>query len=264
MICRQPVFEKGASATDNSLIAAGRSLVVENNYGYTGPTSTEDEQTTSPGIERVDVDSDGDGCRKVWRSGETSPTLVPKLSLGSGLVYAYTNPPNQANGGDGWYLTGIDFRNGRTVFRKLAGEGLGFNNNYAPVTIGPDGTAYVGTLGGLVALRDASPPPQGLGDKGGAMDDRIQGAKPRLALRLRRLSRARVRVTLVGADRGIARRVDFKLGNRRSGADRRAPFARTISLRRVSRRRAHTIRAIVRIDDGTRAIVKRVLRPRRR
>ena len=27
-----------------------------------------------------------------------------------------------------------------------------FNNNYAPVTIAPDGTAYVGVLGGLVAL----------------------------------------------------------------------------------------------------------------
>ena len=264
VICKQPVFEKGASATDNSLIAAERSLVVENNYGYTGPTSTEDERTTSPGVERVEINARGTGCRKVWRSEETSPTVVPKLSLGNGLVYVYTNPPNQPNGGDGWYLTAIDFRNGRTVFRKLAGEGLGFNNNYAPVTIGPDGTAYVGTLGGLVALRDATPPPQGLGDKGGAMDDRINGSKPRLKLRLRRLSRARVRVTVLGADRAHVRRVDFKLGNRRLGADTRAPFAKTISLRRVSRRRAHAIRAIARLDDGSRGILKRTLRARRR
>ena len=40
-ICRQPVFEKGASATDQSLIGTGRSLVVENNYGYSGPTATQ-------------------------------------------------------------------------------------------------------------------------------------------------------------------------------------------------------------------------------
>jgi hypothetical protein len=33
-ICEQPVFGKGASATDNSLVAARNSLVVENNYGY--------------------------------------------------------------------------------------------------------------------------------------------------------------------------------------------------------------------------------------
>ena len=48
----------------------------------------------------------------------------------------------------------IDFRRGTTVYKKLAGTGLGFNNNYAPVSIGPDGTAYVGVLGGLVLLRD--------------------------------------------------------------------------------------------------------------
>ena len=37
LICEQPVFRKGASATDQSLIAANNSLVVENNYGYSGP-----------------------------------------------------------------------------------------------------------------------------------------------------------------------------------------------------------------------------------
>ncbi len=36
-VCRQPVFEPGASATENSLITAGRSLIVENNYGYQDP-----------------------------------------------------------------------------------------------------------------------------------------------------------------------------------------------------------------------------------
>src|SRR5205085_104467 len=33
LVCRQPVFHKGASASDNSLVAAGRGMVVENNYG---------------------------------------------------------------------------------------------------------------------------------------------------------------------------------------------------------------------------------------
>ena len=41
-ICRQPVFEQGAGSTDNSLIGAGHSIIVENNYGYTGPTATDD------------------------------------------------------------------------------------------------------------------------------------------------------------------------------------------------------------------------------
>ena len=46
LICEEPVFRKGASATDNSLIAARNSLVVENNYGYSGPTATMNGQST--------------------------------------------------------------------------------------------------------------------------------------------------------------------------------------------------------------------------
>ena len=48
-ICRQPVFEKGASATDQSLIGTGRSLVVENNHGYSGPAATQQGGTTVSG-----------------------------------------------------------------------------------------------------------------------------------------------------------------------------------------------------------------------
>jgi hypothetical protein len=78
---------------------------------------------------------------------------VPKLSLANGLVYAYTKPP-RSDGIDAWYLTTLDFRNGKTVYQRIAGTGLGYNSNYAPISIGPDGTAYVGVLGGLVLLRD--------------------------------------------------------------------------------------------------------------
>ena len=255
VICKQPVFNQGASATDNSLVVVGRSIIVENNYGYTGPMATEDERTTTPGVERVDIDADGDGCRKVWRSEETSPTVVPKVSLGSGLLYVYTNPPNQPNDGDGWYLTGIDFRSGRTVYRQLAGEGLGFNNNYAPVTIGPDGTAYVGALGGLVALRDASPPPQGLGDAGVRMDDNI---RPQLRLRVatRGACSRRARAMVDGSDRGLVDRVDFKVGNRNEGGDAATPFRRSVA---VDRRRRQTVRAIATLDDGSRLIMRRNL-----
>jgi hypothetical protein len=40
------------------------------------------------------------------------------------------------------------------VWSQLVGSGLGYNNNYAPVSLGPDGVAYVGTLGGLVRIAD--------------------------------------------------------------------------------------------------------------
>lgn len=155
LICTQPVFSAGASATDQSLIGANRSIVVENNYGYTGPTSVMNGVTTTPGFERVDIKSDRSGCQTIWRNTtESAPSVVPKLSLANGLVYTYTKPqdPSQT---DAWYFTALDFRNGRVVYKRLAGTGLGFNNNFAPVSLSPNGrTAYVGALGGLVKLRD--------------------------------------------------------------------------------------------------------------
>ena len=121
--------------------------------GYTGPLSTENGATTAPGIDRIDINPKGAGCTHVWHSEQRAPSAVPKMSLANGLVYAYTKPAREDEV-DAWYLTTISFRTGQTVYERLAGTGLGYNSNYAPVSIGPDGTAYVGALGGLIALRD--------------------------------------------------------------------------------------------------------------
>jgi hypothetical protein len=150
LVCKEPVFGAEAGNTDQSLISVGNSLVVENNYGYGGPTSTTQGATSTPGITRVQFGRKG--CRTVWESNEIAPSVVPKVSLATGLVYTYTKPADAE--GDPWYLTAIDFRTGKTVFKQLAGLGLGYNNNYAPVTLGPDGSAYVGALGGLIRLND--------------------------------------------------------------------------------------------------------------
>ena len=105
-ICEQPVFGKGASATDNSLVAARNSLVVENNYGYM-LAATQQGNSTTPGLERVDLLRRG-GCRRIWRSREIAPSVVPKLSIETGLVYTYTKPPRD-DGNDAWYFTALDF-----------------------------------------------------------------------------------------------------------------------------------------------------------
>jgi hypothetical protein len=153
LVCREPVFDRGASATDQSLIAAGRALIAENNYGYTGPMATNGGGLTSPGLQRVDVRRGR--CETAWRSEEIAPSVVPKVSLGAGLVYTYTKPPTEDDT-DAWYFTALDFRGGETVFKRLAGTGFGYNNNFAPITIGPDGAAYVGVLGGLTRFADTS------------------------------------------------------------------------------------------------------------
>jgi hypothetical protein len=126
---------------------------VENNYGYEGPSSVVGGATTSPGLERVAIGRRG--CHRLWTSDVRSPSAVAKLSLAAGLVYTYSKP-DLGTASDPWYLTAIDFRTGKTVYSRLAGAGLGYNNNFAPVTVAPGGhVAYVGALGGIVRFADA-------------------------------------------------------------------------------------------------------------
>src|SRR3954447_22737530 len=154
VVCEQPVFERGASATENSLITAGRSLFVENNYGYQDPFGPSSGAVTTPGFARVVVRSGGRGCRTLWTNRDVrAPTVVPKLSTRTGLIYTYTREPAPL-GQQPYFWTAIDARTGRTAWKVYAGSGLGFNNNYAGLALGRDGTAYLGVTGGIVALRD--------------------------------------------------------------------------------------------------------------
>src|SRR5438876_392386 len=83
LLCAVPVFAPGTSATENSLIGTGTSLLVENNYGYTGPMSVMDGATTEPGITRIDVRPTG-SCLPRWTSSERVPSTVSKISLADG------------------------------------------------------------------------------------------------------------------------------------------------------------------------------------
>jgi hypothetical protein len=153
-VCAVPVFEKGASATENSLITAGRSLFVENNYGYQDPFGPQSGAVTTPGFARVGVLRARKGCRLVWTNHDVrGASVVPKLSTRTGLIYTYTREPSSALD-QPYFWTAIDAHTGKTAWKVYAGSGLGFNNNYAGIALGPGGTAYLGVFGGMVALRD--------------------------------------------------------------------------------------------------------------
>jgi hypothetical protein len=153
VVCKEPIFSKGTSATENSIITAGRSLIVENNYGYQDPFGPNAGTVTEPGFVRVDVNRKLTDCKKKWTNTEVrAPTVVPKLSTKTGLIYTYSRPPDES--AQGYYWTAIDWRNGKTVWMQYAGSGLSFNNNYAGIALGPDGTAYLGVTGGILTLRD--------------------------------------------------------------------------------------------------------------
>ncbi|MGH3412727.1 MAG: hypothetical protein ACRDPH_06580 [Marmoricola sp.] len=167
--CRQAVFPRGRGDDANSLISVPGGLIAENNYGYAGPVRGNGLRTadTTPGIVRIDVDLRHGGCHVAWRNRTVRvPTAVSKVSLSDGLLYTYTHPTaDQVRyrgpglppllAPDAWYFTAIDVRTGRQVWSRYTGSGLGYNNNYSPVTLGPDGSAYVGVLGGLLRIADS-------------------------------------------------------------------------------------------------------------
>ena len=169
-LCNKAVFASGQSDDENSLISVPGGLIAENNYGYTGPLpsgASTRSPTTTPGLVRVDVDYQHGGCHIAWSNTTARvPTAVSKVDLSNGLLYTYTHPASaelpwksaalpDTLAPDSWFFTAIDVRTGRQVWSQLTGSGLAFNNNYAPISLGRDGAAYVGTLGGLVRIADS-------------------------------------------------------------------------------------------------------------
>ena len=154
-VCALPLFDDNHSVTDNSMIAFNRSILLENNAGYTSATVQQDWHNAGGGIVRVDIQQDDSGCDLIWHSDERSTSVVPKFSAQNGLAYFYTFE-QQPDGQIAWYLTALDYETGKTQFKQLAGYGSNYDNNWAPLTLAPDGTAYVGTKAGLIAIWDAN------------------------------------------------------------------------------------------------------------
>jgi hypothetical protein len=149
LYCAVPVFTPGQGSVEAHLVVAGRSIVVVNAYGYANPASTEAGRTTTGGIARVVVGRHG--CRTAWTSDQISPSAQPVVSRQTGLLYTLVKPPGAP---DAWNLAALDWRTGAFRFAALAGEGLGYNSEGGPVILGPDGTAYAGSFGGIVRFRD--------------------------------------------------------------------------------------------------------------
>ena len=109
-----PVFEKGAGATENSLIGTGPSLIVENNHGYEGPPS---RAVPSPPRQASSGWTSSETAAAASRSGRARSAHRPwcrSCRWPAGSAYFYTKPPGLP---ERWYLTAVSFKTGRTVWR---------------------------------------------------------------------------------------------------------------------------------------------------
>jgi len=165
-VCRIPVFDDGQSTTENGLPGLVRegphgleySVIVDNNYGIQREKVLEPGRCWTDhvgGLVRVDLIPDADGqytCRQVWRSTEKSSQVLPKLSLTNGLLYIYTYELDDDE--YSWFLTAVDFATGETRFSIPTGSGLDYTNFGPPLILGPDSSAYLGTMGGLLRVKN--------------------------------------------------------------------------------------------------------------
>jgi len=142
----QAVFQQGQSDTENSLIGAASSFIVENNYGYTSPPET----VTTPGLAQVKFTESS--LFISWDNESLSvPSVVSKVSLPDGLVYTYTLQVEDKIAK--WYFTAVDFITGEIYYQMYVGDDANYDNHYAAIALHPDkGYAYVPVRGGIVKV----------------------------------------------------------------------------------------------------------------
>ncbi|MGB8329657.1 MAG: hypothetical protein WCE62_05975 [Polyangiales bacterium] len=179
LVSKLPLFEEGAGAVENSVVAYEDHLIVGNTYGFVDPFI---ENPTAGGIERFDYDAQKDTYvkREGWPAiGHfDAKTATPKLSTAHGLVYAYHRDVDREGHHD-WQLTALDFRSGWPIFSikgyfegddfadnvsgMVAKKTLGkkdygrkvFNNIWGTFSFGPRNSIFIGTYRGYLRFSSA-------------------------------------------------------------------------------------------------------------
>ena len=177
IVCKMPLFNNGASAADVSPIGYddgnGNVSLVISNWSGSDPLGTLFGNLIPPifgsmsdmvgGLARYDVNgrNPGDGCTLNWSRSDVTYTTVAKLSTATGLIYTYTQDRSYKSK-NAYYFEAIDFENGKTAFKKLAGTDAKvggmltakYTNGMLTLAIGPNGAIYQGVFGGMLKLQD--------------------------------------------------------------------------------------------------------------
>lgn len=151
-VCKTPIFRVGESAAENTLVGYGDEVVIPNNSGFGGSSALQNR--VNPGLEKYRVRADRSGCDLVW-ANDASIGNSAQLSTKTGLIYGWAADPNVPDF-DAFYLTANDWATGDEVFRVYTGNDRPFNPVLGQPHLAPDGTAYVGTLEGIIRIGDAA------------------------------------------------------------------------------------------------------------
>jgi hypothetical protein len=153
LVCTVPLFQPGASATDDTSMAVGDTVIAVNTYGYNyfGGTAA-----LPGGMTRVDVRDDGSGCEVKW-TNTVATIVMPKLSVQTGYIYTIERTATAT--GPAYSFVVIDPQNGDTVRTTFLGsspqvdEGLQYDG-----MLTPDGADFQSTVAGIFRISPSSAP----------------------------------------------------------------------------------------------------------
>lgn len=167
LVCQVALFSPGKSNNDNAIIAhfdgTTYGMMIQNDYNSPvlyGVSATGDVNGNwnnmsimAGGMTRVDIDSRGK-CSVRWES-DLAVKAVSILSTKTALIYNYVQDTERSSTGEYvWYVAGVDWSTGQTIFKIRTGEGGTFNDNWGMGTVGPDGSFFQAVVGGVVVVRD--------------------------------------------------------------------------------------------------------------
>ncbi|MBW2213566.1 MAG: hypothetical protein JRF48_03865 [Deltaproteobacteria bacterium] len=151
LVCRMNMFKDGTAAIQNTVMAYGRSIVAENNYGG----NFYEVGDFPPGLTRVDVREDYSGCDVIWENYTVSSQVPPRLSTGDGHIWLYSHRRGEAEDVHAYYLTAIDFETGEVESETFVASGKRLDNPMLSVDFLPGGVMVGGVRNGIISVCDS-------------------------------------------------------------------------------------------------------------
>ena len=99
--------------SENSPIAFGNSVIIASTYGFPYPASssaTDEKGELKNGVQRFDVNDDGNGAKAVWYNKNIRSTSVPKMGKDSGKIHFISEDEKEDQ-----FYTELDFKTGKIV-----------------------------------------------------------------------------------------------------------------------------------------------------
>lgn len=146
-ICSIPLFERGASANENTVLAYEDDVVVQNWFG--APDYDESMIGLQPGLSCFSISKDRKSYSRNWHNDRFASTATARLCTRTGLIYGTIQQPGIL---EKYAMAFIDFRTGRKVHEIALGRGRGYRIAMSPAYILPDGRLIQPTRRGLVEI----------------------------------------------------------------------------------------------------------------